>query len=270
MGLRLDPPDAARGLRNVRFVGLTLFWGFVASPALAFAITRFLPIARPYAMGLLLIGITPSAPFLPMIERLRWPVPLNLLVHLCLPASGCAAHGNGGERARCRSGATFQLTIEALSKAVFIDPAMRDGAAEVARGVCRVAGSPDLIGRRRNALTCGRAAISRNTMGVSHVTILRKRAKGTCFTRAMSARWTSVWYPRNCGRYTPDQPSPARRRVRLRSLTGAIFPLGESGGDIPALSADGTKMGRPLFRPFRFKAARRRKCSARSRQAIRR
>ena len=34
MGLRLDPRDAARGLRNVRFVGLTLFWGFVASPAL--------------------------------------------------------------------------------------------------------------------------------------------------------------------------------------------------------------------------------------------
>jgi predicted Na+-dependent transporter len=39
MGLRLDPRDAARGLRNVRFVGLTLFWGFVASPALAIAIT---------------------------------------------------------------------------------------------------------------------------------------------------------------------------------------------------------------------------------------
>ncbi len=64
MGLRLDPPDAARGLRNVRFVGLTLFWGFVVLPALAFAITRFLPLAPPYAMGLLLMGITPCAPFL--------------------------------------------------------------------------------------------------------------------------------------------------------------------------------------------------------------
>ena len=67
MGLRLDPPDAARGLRNARFVGLTLFWGFVVSPALAFAITRFLPLAPPYATGLLLMGITPCAPFLPMI-----------------------------------------------------------------------------------------------------------------------------------------------------------------------------------------------------------
>ena len=27
MGLRLDPPDAARGLRNVRFVGLTAHSG---------------------------------------------------------------------------------------------------------------------------------------------------------------------------------------------------------------------------------------------------
>jgi BASS family bile acid:Na+ symporter len=72
MGLRLDPPDAARGLRSVRFVGLTLFWGFVASPALAFAITRFLPLAPPYAMGLLLMGITPCAPFLPrIVERAK-------------------------------------------------------------------------------------------------------------------------------------------------------------------------------------------------------
>ena len=75
LGVRLDPRDAARGLRNVRFVGLTLFWGFVASPALAFAITRFLPLAPPYAMGLLLMGITPCAPFLPMIvERAKGDV----------------------------------------------------------------------------------------------------------------------------------------------------------------------------------------------------
>jgi BASS family bile acid:Na+ symporter len=69
MGLRLDPPDAARGLRNVRFVGLTLFWGFVVSPALAFGITRLLPLAPPYATGLLLIGVTPCAPFLPLIAE---------------------------------------------------------------------------------------------------------------------------------------------------------------------------------------------------------
>ena len=75
MGLRLDPLDAAQGLRNVRFVGLTLFWGFVVSPALAFAITRLLPLGPPYATGLLLMGVTPCAPFLPMIvERAKGDV----------------------------------------------------------------------------------------------------------------------------------------------------------------------------------------------------
>jgi bile acid:Na+ symporter, BASS family len=67
MGLRLDPQDALRGLRNVRFVALTLLWGFVLVPALAFGITRVIPLNPPYAIGLILIGMTPCAPFLPMI-----------------------------------------------------------------------------------------------------------------------------------------------------------------------------------------------------------
>lgn len=67
MGLRLDPRDALRGLRNPRFVAYTLFWGFVAGPAVAFAISRIMPLAPPYAMGLILMGMAPGAPFLPMI-----------------------------------------------------------------------------------------------------------------------------------------------------------------------------------------------------------
>jgi BASS family bile acid:Na+ symporter len=67
MGLRLDPRDALRGLRNVRFVVYTLIWGFVIGPALAIAITRVLPLDHPYAIGLILMGMAPSAPFLPMI-----------------------------------------------------------------------------------------------------------------------------------------------------------------------------------------------------------
>jgi len=67
MGLRLDPRDALRGLRNVRFVAYTLIWGFVIGPALAIAITRVLPLDHPYAIGLILMGMAPSAPFLPMI-----------------------------------------------------------------------------------------------------------------------------------------------------------------------------------------------------------
>jgi BASS family bile acid:Na+ symporter len=67
MGLRLDPREAFRGFRNARFVGQTLAWGFVLGPATAWAITRLVPLEAPYAAGLLLMGMTPCAPFLPMI-----------------------------------------------------------------------------------------------------------------------------------------------------------------------------------------------------------
>jgi BASS family bile acid:Na+ symporter len=67
MGLKLDPQNALRGLRDARFVALTMLWGFVLGPALAFAITRVVPLAPPYAMGLILMGMAPCAPFLPML-----------------------------------------------------------------------------------------------------------------------------------------------------------------------------------------------------------
>ena len=67
MGLRLNPRDALRGLRNVRFVAYVLLWGFVLSPALVYVITLVIPVENPYAMGLILMGMTPCAPFLPAI-----------------------------------------------------------------------------------------------------------------------------------------------------------------------------------------------------------
>jgi bile acid:Na+ symporter, BASS family len=65
--LRLNPRDAVRGLRNVRFVVLTLLWGFVLGPALAYVITLVIPLEPYYAIGLILMGMTPCAPFLPVI-----------------------------------------------------------------------------------------------------------------------------------------------------------------------------------------------------------
>jgi BASS family bile acid:Na+ symporter len=67
MGLRLNLKDALLGLRDVRFVVYTLIWSFVLSPALAFAITRIIPLDEHYATGLLLMGLAPCAPFLPAI-----------------------------------------------------------------------------------------------------------------------------------------------------------------------------------------------------------
>ena len=66
MGLRLDAKDAFRGLRNVKFVIYTLIWGFVIGPAVAYLITQFIPLDKPYATGLILLGMAPCAPFVPL------------------------------------------------------------------------------------------------------------------------------------------------------------------------------------------------------------
>ncbi len=66
MGLRLDLGDAIRGLQNVKFVIYTLLWGFVLGPAVAYLITLIIPLDTPYATGLILIGMAPCAPFVPL------------------------------------------------------------------------------------------------------------------------------------------------------------------------------------------------------------
>ena len=72
MGLRLELEEALRGLRNVRFVALSLLAGFVMCPALAYLLTKVVPLERPYAIGMILLSMTPCAPFLPiMVDRAR-------------------------------------------------------------------------------------------------------------------------------------------------------------------------------------------------------
>jgi BASS family bile acid:Na+ symporter len=67
MGLRVSLPDALRGLRSFRFVAYTLVWSFVLCPALAYAITVVIPLESPYAIGLILLGMAPCAPFVPLL-----------------------------------------------------------------------------------------------------------------------------------------------------------------------------------------------------------
>ena len=56
----------------MRFVTLGLLWGFVLCPALAYLLTRIIPLEQAYAIGLILLGMVPCAPFLPMmVERAR-------------------------------------------------------------------------------------------------------------------------------------------------------------------------------------------------------
>jgi BASS family bile acid:Na+ symporter len=59
--------EALRGLRDVRFVTLSVIWAFVLCPALAYALTLVIPLTPPYAMGFILLGLAPCAPLLPMM-----------------------------------------------------------------------------------------------------------------------------------------------------------------------------------------------------------
>jgi BASS family bile acid:Na+ symporter len=67
LGLRLDLKEAFRGLRDVRFVTLSVLWAFVLCPALAYALPMVIPLSPGYAMGLILLGLAPCAPLLPMM-----------------------------------------------------------------------------------------------------------------------------------------------------------------------------------------------------------
>ena len=69
IGLETDLKAALAPLGDMRFVVTATLLDVLFCPAFAWLITRLLPIAPPYADGLLLIGLAPAAPFLPMMVR---------------------------------------------------------------------------------------------------------------------------------------------------------------------------------------------------------
>lgn len=70
MGLALPIRNVLTGLADVRFGLLVLLLGFVVSPVVAFALAWLFRLDDAYATGLLLLGMTPCAPFLStVVER---------------------------------------------------------------------------------------------------------------------------------------------------------------------------------------------------------
>jgi BASS family bile acid:Na+ symporter len=69
IGLELDVRDALAPLAKRRFVVIVLAWDWLLCPGVAWMLAEIVPMARPYALGLKLIGLAPAAPFLPMIAR---------------------------------------------------------------------------------------------------------------------------------------------------------------------------------------------------------
>jgi BASS family bile acid:Na+ symporter len=70
MGLEINLRDAIQSSRSVRVLGLTLGWSWLIGPALAVLITKLLPLAEPYAVGLLIFSLAPTAPALPLFIRI--------------------------------------------------------------------------------------------------------------------------------------------------------------------------------------------------------
>ena len=70
MGLLLKLREAIAALRDVRFVTLSLLWGFILLPGLAYLVTVVVPLDAPIAIGLVLLAMAPCAPFLPpMVDK---------------------------------------------------------------------------------------------------------------------------------------------------------------------------------------------------------
>jgi BASS family bile acid:Na+ symporter len=69
-GLGLGVREVAAPLRRARLVALAVVANFVVAPAVAFGLTEAIPLERPYAIGLLLLGGAAGAPFLPKLAEL--------------------------------------------------------------------------------------------------------------------------------------------------------------------------------------------------------
>jgi len=69
MGLELNLRETITSLRSVRVLGLTLGLSWLVGPAFAVLLTKILPMAEPYATGLLIFSLAPTAPALPLFIR---------------------------------------------------------------------------------------------------------------------------------------------------------------------------------------------------------
>jgi bile acid:Na+ symporter, BASS family len=86
MGLKLDLKRAGSALGDASFMLTALLWSFAIGPALAVLLARVMPLAEPYAIGLILLGLAPCAPFVPLLSA-RAGANLNYVTAYLLLAS---------------------------------------------------------------------------------------------------------------------------------------------------------------------------------------
>ena len=66
-GLGMSLTAVSSGVRDPRFLAYGFVFSLGLGPLVAWALTQMIPLAEPYALGLLLLGLTPAAPFLPQM-----------------------------------------------------------------------------------------------------------------------------------------------------------------------------------------------------------
>ena len=72
MGLQVNMSSVMKVFQNKISIVLIFVWGWVVGPALAYLITRILPLDEPYVLVLLLASLAPCAPFLQQsVEKSR-------------------------------------------------------------------------------------------------------------------------------------------------------------------------------------------------------
>jgi predicted Na+-dependent transporter len=70
MGLSLTVSQILQPLRNIRLVIMALAANFVIVPAVAFALSKIIPLEEEVQIGLLLLGTAAGAPFLPKLGQI--------------------------------------------------------------------------------------------------------------------------------------------------------------------------------------------------------
>ena len=70
VGLAATPRAVLAPLRDLRFVTLTLVIGWIVCPIVAVLLLRLVPLETPYTVALLMLALTPAAPFAPAMMRI--------------------------------------------------------------------------------------------------------------------------------------------------------------------------------------------------------
>jgi BASS family bile acid:Na+ symporter len=69
LGLQAKLPELIAVFKNKKAMALIIVWGWVLGPALAYLITKVIPLAEPYVIVVYLSSVAPVAPFFPIMAK---------------------------------------------------------------------------------------------------------------------------------------------------------------------------------------------------------